>query len=156
MFQIRNENQYLKFSTFILTQNLFSFQISFRFKQNHKECKVPDKLRKMEDFCDIKKDMTKYYTKVKSQCDIEGCCHKQFTLAMFDDYDDYYVDKEREQFDFGKEAPIGICASSINRIRVHYERYHKEDSVDDHSFIGYTKGKYAKNKTGGSDDDDSD
>ena len=110
----------------------------------------------MEDITDNKKEMSRYYTKFKSQCDIEGCCHKQFTLAMFDDYDDYYVDKEREQLDFGKEQPIGICGSSIHRIRVHYEKFHKEDSVDLHSFIGYTKGKYAENKTEGSDNDDSD
>ena len=78
-------------------------------------------------------------------------------LPKFEGYEDYYVDKQREQIDFSKDPPSGDnMSNSIHRIREHFEKYHKSDSVDGHILIGYSKGKYAVQKTEGSDSKDSD
>ena len=101
--------------------------------------------------------MSKFYSKIKSQCKVQGCCHKQFMLPKFEGYEDYYVDKQREQIDFSKDPPSGEnCANFIHRIRQHIVTYHTTDSVDNHVLIGYSKGKYDVQKNEGGDSEDSD
>ena len=76
-------------------------------------------------------------------------------MPMFDGYEDYYIDHEREQIDFGKDQPSDM-SGGIHHIHKHFEKYYPSDPVDSHCFIGYSKGKYSVNKTEANDSEDYD